>query len=225
VKKLSLKTVWLSLIILIAISCNTKNADNIEGPVIYNPTFSFPVGTYNLSYDNIFSDMDLPLADTSSDIDSTYLVWFENQFYTDSTGIYDTTIVTYFDFNFLKNDQELVKSIMFRLNYKSELPSDSHIQLYFTNASGIRMDSLFADGPFLIEAADTNTEGFVESAETLQQDIYFDESKVSMLQLVDRLELSVGIETHRSTVEFFKYLARYNMYFQLGIRVELEAEL
>jgi hypothetical protein len=214
---------WQICILLLVISCYTKDADNIEGPVVYNPTFSFPVGTYNLTYDNIFNDMDLPLTDTAG-VDSLHLIWYEENYYLDTIGQYDTTIITDFNFDFIENDQEVIKSIMFRINYFSELPSKSYMQVYFNGIGGIRMDSLFSDGPLLMEPADTNLQGFVESAELKQKDIYFDESKLDMLQQVDQIEFQVGIQTRRNDIEYFKYLARYRIYIQMGIRVELEAE-
>jgi hypothetical protein len=215
---------WCQLIfILLAFSCNTKDADNVEGPVVYNPTISFPIGTYNLTCDKIFSNMDLPLTDTV-EADSLYLLWFEDQFYNDTLGQYDTTIITTFSFDFTNNDEEVIKSILFRFNYLSELPSKSYLQLYFDGVAGMRMDSLFSDGPLLVEPADTNAEGFVESADLRQKDVYFDESKLDMIRQVEQIELNVGIQTRRSDIEYFKYLARYRIYVQLGVRVEFEAE-
>lgn len=223
-KKIFISYAWLAFMIMLAYSCNIKKAGDIEGPVIYNPTFSFPVGTYTLSYDNLFSNMDLPLADTAG-ADSLYLVWFEEHFYKDSIGQYDTTLLINFTFDFLSYDQETIKSILFRINYMSELPSESYLQVYFDEPSGLRMDSLFLDGPLLIEAADTNTQGFVQSAPMRQKDVFFDKTRLDILRITNRLEFHIGIKTRRNEIEYYKYLARYKLFIQMGIRVELETEL
>jgi hypothetical protein len=216
------KLIGYCIIVFFCFACNIKNAGIIEGPVVYNPTFSFPVGYYNLLFENIFTNMDLPQGDTAG-ADSLYLVWVEDQFYKDTIGHYDTTIVVNFNFNFLENNRETIKSILFRINYLSELPSESYLQVYFDGPAGNRMDSLFLDGPLLLEPADTNNQGFVENAHTNQRDVFFDDSRFDMLLETTQLELQVGIQTRRNDIEYFKYLESYKLYIQMGIRVELEA--
>ena len=220
---MNLKKIFVYIVIVLSfVACNIKDVGNTEGPITYNPTFSFPIGTYNLTYDDIFANMDLPPADTAL-ADSLFLVWFEDNFYTDTIGYYDTTITFNFSFNFLAAEQEYIKSILFRINYLSELPSRSYMQVYFNGALGNRADSLFLDGPLMIEPADTNADGFVEHAELQQKDILFDESRLDLLLTTYQIELQVGIQTRKSDVEYFKYLARYKLYIQMGMRVELEA--
>jgi hypothetical protein len=219
------KYLWsLPLIILIQ-SCNVNDAKNIEGPVTYNPTFSLPIGKYTLSFEELFQNMDLKPIDTISGKDTIPKIWFENNFYSDPKGYYDTSLVADFNFNFLNSKMEIIKSVMFRINYMSELPCNSTIQLYFEGNGNIVLDSLFSEGPFLIPAADTNSEGFVENGIHRQKDVFLNKDKMDMLGQVSSLELHMRIITRRSDNEFYKFLARYIVFVQLGVRVEIETEV
>jgi len=220
-----LKYLWILPLIYLFQACNINDATNIAGPVTYNPTFSVPIGKYTIHFNDIFKDMGLGRTDTISGIDTLDQLWYENNLYTDSLGYYDTTIFADFNLNFINNQQEIIKSVMFRINYKSELPCNSTIQLRFRNSGNIVIDSLFADGPFLIAAADTNRQGIVEFAEQKQKDVFFNKQKINMLQQVSRLELNVHIKTRRSDYKFYKFLSRYIFDIQLGVRVEIEAKI
>jgi hypothetical protein len=220
-----LKYLWILPLIYQIQACNVNDAKNIEGPVTYNPTFSVPIGKDTLHFRDIFRDMNLRLTDTISGTDTLYLLWYKNNLYIDSLGYFDTTIFADFNFNFFNERQEIIKSVMFRINYMSELSCNSTIQLLFEDAGGNVMDSLFADGPLLIAAADTNRQGIVESAEHRQKDVFFSKNKVNMLQQVSRLELKLHIKTGRADNKFYKFLGRYIVYIQLGVRVEIEAKL
>jgi hypothetical protein len=204
--------------------CNVRDANNIEGPVTYNPVFSFPVGTYNLNSKELFSKMNLNKINTVSETD-TALIWYENSFYCDKNGYYDTHIFSDFNFRFLDNQQEIIKSIMFRVNSLSELPCKSTLQIYFINFGIHALDSLFLVEPLTLVPADTNTDGFVDFAYPVQNDILFDKEKIAMLQQVTRLGWHLRIWTKRSDKEYYKFLDRYKVYFQTGIRVEIETDV
>jgi hypothetical protein len=213
------KYLWLLPSIAMFQSCNVKDADNVKGPVTYNPSFSVPIGKYNMKFEEVFSHMGLGQNDTLQ------LIWFENNFYSDSIGYYDTTIFADFNFDLLNTQDEIIKSIMFRINYMVELPCKSTLQLYFNNNGSNILDSLFANGPLPIEAADTNRDGFVEIARNNQTDVFFISSKIDMLRQVSRLELHLRLLTKRDDNGYYKFLARYIVSVQLGIRVEIETDI
>jgi hypothetical protein len=159
-KKLGMGLVLMAFVSVV--SCIDKDAGDIDPALIYDAEFSLPLGDSLLqAWQFVDTAVLIPVPDS---VDKDTIPWFLYDsifYYSPGELVYrDETSLSFSDFF---TDTSEVVSLTFRVNAVNRVPARMSLQLYFTDAGRVLLDSLFSDGPLLLEAAATGVGGEVEN--------------------------------------------------------------
>ncbi len=197
------------------------NRDN--DPMLYTPSYSIPIGPLYYTLEDIIPNelLGIPLPDTSTLGDSIPLIVYDDSlFFENSRTGYDTVFTGPINFSEISPNMEYARSLMFRMNYINEIPTDLAIQMYFFNANQL-VDSLFERGGYWITQAETDQEGKTVSPFTGRVEVYVDSSRIDDLLQVNNYELSVHYNTYQEGLNVIHFYSDYGFDLQLALRAEL----
>jgi hypothetical protein len=222
--KLKSKTVIFILVFatLFTAAC-LDDFNRYNDPVLYTPTYSIPIGPLNYSLEDIMppGSLDFPIMDTSLIGDSIPLIIYNDTLFFENpkTG-YDTMFTGPMDLSSISPNMEYTQSLMFRMNYSNEIPTDMGVQLYFYIGAQL-VDSLFEDGAFLISQAIPEINGNNTIPYTGREDIYVDSTRIDNLLQVNNFLLSIHIDTYQEDQDIIHLYSRFGFDLQLAVRVNL----
>jgi hypothetical protein len=216
---------WVWGIFLVAVSltsCIDKDAGDIDPSLVYDAEFSLPLGDSLLqAWQFVDTTSLVPLPDT---VDKDTIAWFlyDGVFYFSPGELYyrSETALSLSDFI---TDTSEITSLTFRINAVNRVPARMALQLYFADGNRVVLDSLFPDGPLLLEAAGTGAGGEVTLPyELWKKDVPF---TASMIEELQRMEYA--IEEYRlilpdAAVDSIPFYPDQEVWLQMGVRVGLK---
>lgn len=226
--KNSLKILLQSLFLFVILlnSCVDENITNISDSLDINSCYSFPVGDVTYSINNYFESLDTIRPD-SIEIDSlivstTDSIQFNGIYFYNIKPVYDTTTLSTFDFSVLNNHIDKVKAVTIVLIVDSDFPTETRIQVYFTDDSYNIMDSVYADGPMVISPPDLDNNGIPLDRPPEIRYCSLSEGLIDNLMDIRYILAYGAVRTTRPDAGVVKFYAEYMLNIHIGARVELE---
>jgi hypothetical protein len=214
------------MIILIIFSACLDNFNRDPETIYYNPSYSLPIGPLSYTLDDIMPDVALhePVPDTTilpDTADVPIIVYDDSLLFVNPEEGHDTAFFEPFLLTSYVEQTEYIVSIMFRANVSNGLPVNTEIQLYYLDAAGTAIDSLYDEGPVQIERALLNDRDSVLAPYFTTIDTYLDDNEIQNLIQTNQIGLFIHLETYR-TEDDTLYVYSYQQFdVQLGVRVEL----
>ncbi len=207
---------------ILAVAClDDFNRDN--DPVLYTPSYSIPIGPLNYNLEDImpYESLDVPILDTSAIDDSIPLIIYDDTLFFENPGTgHDTIFTGGMNLLAISPNLEYARSLMFRMNYSNEIPTDLAVQLYFFNGNQI-VDSLFENGRFWITNAVQNEDGRTTIPFSGREEVYIDSSKIEDYIQINNFVLSIHVQTYREGMDRIHAYSYFGFDMQLAFRAEL----
>lgn len=143
----------------------------------------------------------------------------ELPFYGRISGI---SITKQFDFGGLGIDD--VEESFIRLKTVNELPLDVDLQVYFSDADGTVLDSLFTD-PSVIKGADVDSDAFTQGSEEVVRDVSVTQAKVDRIEQAELLILKATMSTTDGGAVPVKFSVDDKIRISLGVNTRVSFEL
>ena len=204
------------------VSClDDFNRDN--DPVLYTPSYSIPIGPLNYTLEEImpYQSLDSIILDTSLIGDSIPLIIYDDSlFFGNPRTGYDTSFTGLMDLSSISPNMDYAQSLMFRMNYSNQIPTDMALQMYFYDGAQL-VDSLFETGRFWISYAVQGEDGRTTIPVYGREEVYIDSSRIDDFMQVNNFELSIHVQTYREGLDILHIYSDYRFDLQLALRAEL----
>ncbi|MDA3953478.1 MAG: hypothetical protein PF485_07515 [Bacteroidales bacterium] len=200
------------LIIVFFVSCIDDAPNDFNNPDSnWNPSFSFPVGYTSLGMDEDsgFDTLQL-LIDT--------LTGFP--FWVDEIDV-PLSYTMPFNMQELNNFSEQIVSIMFRLNTQNGFPNQVKFQFYFQDINLLSVDSMFVDGPLMLDSGIPIGNGESVNSTSNQTNVLINRDKINELESVQYILMEGFINNVSLDTNLINYYPGYDIEIQIGIQVEL----
>ena len=125
------------------------------------------------------------------------------------------------DFDMEWPDLDPLSQIELKLVTQNGFPMAIHGQVYFIDAQGIRLDSLFQGSDLLLAPAQVDTEGRVISAQAAEHLISIESSRYSQLQEARQLEFRASLETSNQGAQAVRITRELSLGLTLGLKADL----
>jgi hypothetical protein len=192
-------------------------------PVYYTPSFSIPIGPLKYTLEDIMppESLDIPILDTSAIDDSIPLILYDDSlFFVNPTTGYDTSFTGEMDLTAISPNMQYAQSLMFRMNYSNEIPTDLAVQMYFFNGNQI-VDSLFENGRIWIAYATQTEDERITIPVTGREEVYVDSSRIEDFLQINNYALSIHVQTYREGLNRIHVYSYSGFDMQLALRAEL----
>jgi hypothetical protein len=114
-----------------------------------------------------------------------------------------------------------VKSATFKSITSNEFPTDIDLQMYFKNAQGEVLDSLFSSGPILIEAGELGSNLKTVSTSTKEAFETFDEIRFANILNATIIETHVSLDNTEASQDPLWIYDEYEIGLKLGATLQL----
>jgi len=228
IKKNIIKSFIAIVIPLLIITSCIDNFNRDLDTIYYNPSYSLPIGPLSYTLDEIMPANALMAYFTDSTWipDTSDVLIYDDSFYFINPPFgYDTVYTEPFNLQSMLENSEYIVSVMFRANITNGLPVNTTIQVYLSDAAGTITDSVYAEGPILVESATIDHRDSVIYPHYTTIDTPLDSVQIQNLLESSGIDLYLHLATFRpenDTLHVYSY-----QYFeaQLGVRVELKVPL
>ncbi len=209
-------------------SCIDKDLTNLGESVYVTPEYSLPIGNDTIYMEDLvdeyFSGL-IPIADTSLVPDTVNIFYYDSIFYMNPLRFEFESEQT-FDFGSLAGKTEYITSAMIRTNCINGIPARFYFQVYLFDYSQQMVDSVYKDGPLIIEPAKTdNTGQITQEGKLWKHDAYLSQEIINRLNDVYYLYTTVTVEIENYHATQIPYLKNQEFWSQLGLRVKLDLPL
>jgi hypothetical protein len=127
-----------------------------------------------------------------------------------------------FDFDGLGIDD--VEESKIKIRTTNELPLDAQLQVYFTSATGVVIDSLFANSSIL-KGAPVDADGFTIGAEEVITTVDLTQDKVDRIEQAESLVITAVISTTNNGAVPVKFATIDKLKINLGLSTRIGYEL
>lgn len=144
--------------------------------------------------------------------------------YTDNMSMQDTV-----DFNiqaFFENNILNISRYLFILNFTNALPINCYNQVYFCDASGTRLDSMFMTPQLVEGASDADANGKVGANENAPIKAEITGNRIANIANTTQLVIKSYFETidaDETPPVSWKMFSDYYFYFHIGVAVDIES--
>jgi hypothetical protein len=163
-------------LLLLMSSCIKENIGNVSDNVMINQSFSVPLGLREVTLDAP------PIIDTSIIPGSYGSYYYDGRIYPNDSLYFTKTYDIDFNLQDKRARQDWIKRLMFHLLIENSFPTQVYSQIYIYNASRVPTDSVFANGPVLVNAASVNSQGEIEQSSDKLFDVPFEGDRLTMLK-------------------------------------------
>lgn len=171
------------MLLILITSCIKEDISNLSNNIMINQSFSIPFGPANIS-------IDAPLISDTSSFPGRYgSFYYDSNIYPTSSPYFITSYNTDFSLQDTRGREEWIKRIIFHLLVENSFPTNVYAQVYIYEQntlqrfdSNMGLDSLFVNGPVLVDAADVNSQGEVVQPSSKIYDVPFEDVRLSMLK-------------------------------------------
>jgi hypothetical protein len=204
-------------------SCMDDDLTDINSTLEYEAEFSLPVGVDTLLLEQLVQSVILIPVPDYVDKDTVRYFFYDSTFYyspgTLSDSISAPLILTPF-----KNDTAEIVSLMFRLNAANLIPAEFRIQIYFADSNNVILDSLYNDGPFILDPALTDESGIVTGLWEVLKDNTLPPEKIDKLMDMTHVILDTKMIIPDSSLDTvpIPFYHDQSLWIQVGVRVGLK---
>ncbi|MDA9120879.1 hypothetical protein N9J52_02470 [Flavobacteriales bacterium] len=142
--------------------------------------------------------------------------------YSDHFTIIDTVEVP---FDEAEDFADNIEKGVLRVNSVSHFPVDGLLKLYFADSNYVVIDSVLANGEFIMRSGTVDDDGKTISATQTNNDIELDRDRIDALFASRYLFISTDITTTDDADRNIKLYAEDNVEIRIGLRVKLKADL
>lgn len=224
------RTILLGLFMLLLSlnSCVDKDLTNFGESVYVHPEYSVPVGNETIYMEDIvedyFADL-IEIPDTLLSNDTLSVFHYDSVFY------YNPFILEFedehtFDFSSMADRTEYITSAMIRTNCINGIPARFKFQVYLFDRSWLIIDSVYKDGPMIIDQAETDSLGqVIKPHELWKHDTYLSKEIINRLPDVYYIYSTLSVEIENFSATYIQYLKKQQFWSQLGLRIKLDIPL
>ncbi len=204
------------LLIILFSGCIDENITNVSENMEITSGYSLPVGQaeYNINkYLDGLKESIFPWPDSLYYNDTLYPNYLE---YVEEYDIKE------FDFSRLGENLDMIESIMLRIMIDNGYPTKSLSQVYFTDLTmSYVIDSVFSDGPHIIEPALIDNNGRVIEPYHEIFDVYMPQRFIDNMADVRHVSIFSRVFTTRNDMLHARFYSDYKLTVHIGIRVRL----
>lgn len=124
-------------------------------------------------------------------------------------------------YDFAFNDIGDIEKGEFKLIVENELPLEAGLQLYFIDAGGMTIDSLFQEVSTLIQGAPVDTEGNADGFSETITFIPVSAAQIQRIQQAQQLQVKANFKTSGSLKQPVTILADQEIRFRMGLRFKV----
>ena len=202
--------------------CIDKNATDIESTIEYQADFSLPVGVDTITLGQLVQTVSLVPIPDKVDKDTVKYFLYDSVYYY-SPGTLTDSITAALNLTAFENDTAEITSLMFRINASNFIPAEFMVQLYFADSHNVIIDSLYDDGPFRLDPAQTDDSGNVIASWEVMKDDHLSPQKIEKLTDMKSVILSsTMIIPDSSNDPVIPFYPDQSLWIQVGIRVGLK---
>lgn len=218
--------VLLVLGICLLLSACLKNTDvSVGGSIRIQPEYAIPIGSPELELGTYLNSLNSLNPIDTMQLDTLEGFLYENELYEIPDNIEYSTNVP-FTLSGNTETDEYVTAAMFRTNATNKIPATILLQVYLLDAAEIIFDSLYIDGPIILEAAAVDDEGEVAGVFVLPSyDVYFDEAKLDRLTEVSSMTIYNKIIIEDAGNVLSKYYEDQDLWLQLAVKIDTDLKL
>jgi hypothetical protein len=225
-----LRLFFLGLFILLLglYSCVDKDLTNIGESVYVDPEYSIPIGNETIYMENLVDDYAgdlIEIPDTLHIYDSLSIFNYDSILYINPLVLEFEGERT-FDFSSLADRTEYITSAMIRTNCINNIPARFEFQVYLYDSGRLLIDSVYNNGPLIVEQAETDSLGQVTKRHELwKHDTYLSQEIIDRLPDVYYVYSTLTVEIENFSATQIKYLNDQWFWSQLGLRIKLDLPL
>jgi hypothetical protein len=215
--------VYLSLLAALFFFACLDDFNREQDPMYYTPSFSIPIGPLNYTLEDIMPPeaLGIQVPDTSLTGDSIPLIIYDDiLFFENPDSGFDNLLTGPMNLSAISPNMVYATSLMFRMNYANEIPTDLTVQFYFYAGDQL-VDSLFPDGRFPIAKAEQGQDGITTIPVTGREEVYIDSSRIGAMMQVTDFELAIHLETYTEDSDILHIYSFYEFNVQLALRAGL----
>jgi hypothetical protein len=214
----------IGLLVMATMSCQKWVINDVEA-VNYHPEIALPIGVFDISVAEFIEGAHLNSVNPGEVVPGIPLIYF-NSLYYEAPVAYDTIIG--FDFTLDVQDEwiDYIKQIVFRSNYINYSNGSVYCQVYFSNSqSSNPFDSLYQNGPILINAGKVKSDGTIQSAESLRNDDLFDQHQIDKMKDLTHIDISLSYHFEPVAGQVVRYETDLMMWIQIASRISLDIDV
>jgi len=201
-----------TLLLVTSGSCLRDMPETIPEHFTWDPELAFPLGSGQFGID---------AAEGYKD------EWLELDTITDIPNWIDTVVTLEyrmdFDLSSLNESTDDINRVLMRINISNGFPNEILAQGYFTDSLHNQYDSLFSNGPLLLNPGNPSGDGeTVTPSLTRPPDVVFDREGVARLEPATEL-LFRGTFTNLSDIDpgLYPHYPSYEMGLEVGVMLDL----
>jgi len=208
-------------------SCIKNDPGNISSDIAIQPEYSLPIGSPTFLMDQYASKVNLGLPiDTLQPLADSLLTFLYNNTCYNSPLVLRDSLLEPFSFITFKDQLEKIKSFMLRTNVINRIPAEIKLQVYFIDAAGQVIDSLYGDSALTVRAASIDDLGNVNGqAEMWKVDNTFSKDEVLTLAYVQYLLIKTRITIVNPKGAIVRFYSSQDIWIQLGLRIAFDINL
>ncbi len=127
------------------------------------------------------------------------------------------------DFDFEKElgeDLDMVEYMRLTMETDNGLPVETNLQVYFANASYVKLDSMFRDDDVLLEPASVGPNGKVSEPANLIKRVSYNKADIEKLKATKYAFVRASINTPVSGDGYFRFYSYYGIDFKLSAKAD-----
>jgi hypothetical protein len=214
-KLFQIRIIGVFLLAFTIAGCIDENIFKVSKDVEIAPSYSIPLGPVSFNINDYLESLDtisIPWPD-SLYFNDTLLPNYQSMVIRDENKLYN--------FSQIAKNLDMVESVMFRLMFSNGYPTPAIIQVYFADDDHNRIDSVFADGPYLLEPAALDDSGLVTAPFQDIQDVYMSPEFMDALDEVCYIIIESTVYTTRPDIPQVKFYSGYAFNVNIAARIQL----
>ncbi len=211
--------------ILLLSGCLKEDVSNIGGNISIQPEYAIPIGSPDLALGTYLNTLNQLNPIDTMQLDTLDGFLYDGELYQIPKR-----------FNYLQNlsftlsgatsTSEFITAAMFRTNAVNKIPAKIELQIYFNNAGGKVIDSLYENGPMIIEPAVLDSVGNVTAtSEQWKYDTSFSDDRLQNLYNISSIDVSTEVIIESLDDVITKYYSDQDLWIQLGIKIKTNLKI
>lgn len=200
-------------LILLCSGCLRDMPENLPDGLVWEGSLAFPIGKDSFGL-NVESGVDSVLFELDSV--SGFPRWVSRQ-----TIIMEG--LSGFSLDDLNQDSDRIKELLLRLNFYNEFPNKIEIQAYFIDPWRFSIDSLFAEGSVVLDAAKVADDGHVIGQTHARQDARINSEKIGALDGVSHILFRAILANPAIDTLLIPYYPDFRFHVHLSAMLDLSA--
>lgn len=206
----------LAAVVLSLISCLKDIPETVPSKFEWNPEVAFPLGEESFGMNTISGfDTLMLILDTLTGIPE----WVrEFSFAIVIEGTID------FDLSNFTSNLEYINRIMMRVNIYNGFPDNGLVQAYFRDQGETYIDSMFVEGPVMINGGKVKDDGAGIDPSHVRKDAVFDKVRIAGLQDATEIQFQATIPNPELDSALIPYYPDYHIDVKVGAMLDLSID-